>query len=229
MEKNKKNFIGVVFARANSKGLKNKNILKFKNTSLVEHAIKQAYQTRIIKKVFISSDSLKIINRAKKQNAIVPFVRPKKLCADNSPEILSWKHFVKYLFKKKIKTDFVVCIPTTSPLRSIKDIKDCMHLANKGNYDVVICVAKSNHSPYFNLLKKEKNSFKLLKYNKKIFRRQESPEFYNISTACYVFKPKYILSFNNLFSGKTGFLEIPKIRALDIDDKYDYKIAKLLQ
>ena len=228
MQKNKKKFIGVVFARKNSKGLRNKNILKFRGISLVEHSIKQAYQTRIIKKVFISSDSLKIIKKAKKQNAIVPFIRPKKLCANNSPEILSWKHFVKYLLKKKIKTDFIVSIPTTSPLRSIKDIKNCMKLAIKGNYDVVICIARSNHSPYFNLLKKENNSFELLKHKKRFFRRQDSPKFYNITTACYVFKPRYILNYDNLFSGKTGYLEIPKSRALDIDDKYDYKIAKLL-
>ena len=32
----------------------------------------------------------------------------------------------------------------------------------------------------------------------------------------------------NLFSGKTGFVVIPKHRATDIDDKTDYKIAKFL-
>ena len=228
MQKNKKIFIGVVFARGNSKKLKNKNILKFKNISLVEHAIRQAYQTRLIKKVYISSDSKKIINKAKKQNALVPFLRPKKLCSDKSPEILSWKHFVKYLLRENIKADFIVSVPTTSPLRSVKDIKNCMNLAKKGNYDLVVSITKSNHSPYFNMLKKENNSYKLLKYKKKIFRRQDSPKFYNITTACYVFKPKYILKSDNLFSGKIGFVEISKNRSLDIDDKYDYKIAKLL-
>ena len=33
---------------------------------------------------------------------------------------------------------------------------------------------------------------------------------------------------NNLFLGKVDFVEIPKERGVDIDDKYDYKLVKLL-
>ena len=32
----------------------------------------------------------------------------------------------------------------------------------------------------------------------------------------------------DLYYGKTGFVIIPKERAIDIDDKIDYKIAKYL-
>ena len=67
------NIIGAVFARGNSEGVKNKNLLKFKGKSLVGHAVNQAYASRYINKVFISSDSKKIINEAKKYKAIVPF------------------------------------------------------------------------------------------------------------------------------------------------------------
>ena len=56
--------IGAVFARGNSKGVKNKNLLKFKNRTLVGQAIRQAYSSKFIKKVYISSDNQKIINNA---------------------------------------------------------------------------------------------------------------------------------------------------------------------
>ena len=39
---------------------------------------------------------------------------------------------------------------------------------------------------------------------------------------------EYIMKHKNLFSGKTGFVVIPKHRAIDIDDKIDYKIANFL-
>ena len=32
----------------------------------------------------------------------------------------------------------------------------------------------------------------------------------------------------DMFSGKVGFVEIPKNRAIDVDDKFDYKLVRLL-
>ena len=97
--------VAFVFARGNSKGIKNKNLLKFKKTTLLGHAINQAKKINGVKQVFVSSDSKKIINYAKKFKAKTPFLRPKKLSRDNSPEIDAWRHAIKYsLSKVKFKT-----------------------------------------------------------------------------------------------------------------------------
>ena len=67
----------------------------------------------------------------------------------------------------------------------------------------------------------------ILRSKKKVFRRQDSPKCFDLTTVCYVFKPEYILKIkNNLFKGNSGYIEIPKIRAIDIDDREDYEIAK---
>ena len=223
-----KKIIAVVFAREKSKGLKNKNLLKFNNISLVELAIKQAKSIKLINEVYISSDSKKIIKNAVKQKAIVPFIRPKKLASDKSAEILSWKHFINYLKKKRIKADYIVSIPPTAPLRSSSDIKNCIKLAIKKKYDVVLTITKSSKNPFFNMLMKKNNKFKLMINKNTFFRRQDAPTFFDITTVCYVFKPDFIENNNNLFSGKLGFVNVPKERAIDIDDKVDFKIASLL-
>ena len=67
-----------------------------------------------------------------------------------------------------------------------------------------------------------------LKMNRKIFRRQDAPKFFDLTTVCYVFKPSYIKKTSNLLSGKTGFVLLPKERSVDIDDFFDYKIANFL-
>ena len=54
-----------IFARGNSKGIKNKNLLKFKNKSLVGHAVIKLTNRNLSKK-YMSSKSKKIINEAKK-------------------------------------------------------------------------------------------------------------------------------------------------------------------
>ena len=221
--------IGAVFARANSKSIKNKNLLRFKNKSLVGHAVNQAYKSKMIKKVFISSDSNKIINEAKKYKAIVPFKRPKLLSSDTTPHIEIWRHLVRYFRKNKIKADYVVDIPTTAPLRKIEDINKCIKIAIKKKLDMVVTVSKSQKNPYFNMLEKKGSKLKLIKnFYKTIGRRQDAPQCYDLTTVCYVFKPGYIMRTKDILSGKVGFIDIPKERAIDIDDSIDYKIAKTL-
>ena len=93
--------IGIIFARGNSKGIKNKNLLKFKETTLLGNAIKQAYASKYLDRVIVSTESNKIIKEALKNNAEVSFRRSKILTSDNSPEIKSWRHAIKLLNKNK--------------------------------------------------------------------------------------------------------------------------------
>ncbi len=223
------NIVAIICARGNSKGIKNKNLLKFKKTSLIGNAIIQSYKSKYIKRVIVSTDSKKIAKEAKKYGAEVPFLRPSKLAKDNSPEIETWKHLINF-FKNKEKTDFYVSVPTTSPLRKVSDIDKCIKKAINNDLDIVFSISKSSKNPFFNIVTINKNKLKLAVKTKKIItRRQEAPKCFDLTTVCYVFKPEYILkNKKNLYSGKTGYVEIPKNRALDIDDKFDYHLVKKL-
>ncbi|MAT85557.1 MAG: hypothetical protein CMA25_01190 [Euryarchaeota archaeon] len=220
--------IALICARGNSRGIKDKNLLKFKKTTLLGNAIKQAFQSRYIKQVIVSTDSKKIAKEAIKHKAKVPFLRPKKLATSFSPEIDTWRHAVKFLNKKK-DIDLIISIPTTSPLRKVNDINNCIKLAIKKKLDMVFTITESTKNPYFNIVRMRKNKIRLVCEQKnKVHRRQDAPRCYDLTTVCYVFKPNYILKNNNLMKGKTGVINVPKIRSIDIDDKTDYKIAQLL-
>ena len=220
--------IALICARGNSRGIKDKNLLKFKKTTLLGNAIKQAFQSRYINQVIVSTDSKKIAKEAIKHKAKVPFLRPKKLATSFSPEIDTWRHAVKFLNKKK-DIDLIISIPTTSPLRKVNDINNCIKLAIKKKLDMVFTITESTKNPYFNIVRMRKNKIRLVCEQKnKVHRRQDAPRCYDLTTVCYVFKPNYILKNNNLMKGKTGVINVPKIRSIDIDDKSDYKIAQLL-
>ena len=122
--------VALICARGNSRGIKNKNLLKFKNTTLLGNAIKQAFRSKYINRVIVSTDSNKIAREALKNKAEVPFVRPSKLAKSNSPETQTWIHAIKFLNKDK-SIDFIVSVPTTSPLRTISDIDNCIERATK--------------------------------------------------------------------------------------------------
>ena len=223
----KLNIVPIIFARGNSKGIKNKNLLKFNNTTLLGNAILQARKIKYAKKIFISTDSIKIKNEALKYKALVPFIRPKHLSTDTSPEIYAWRHAVDFLNNKlDIFPDYIVSVPTTSPLRRISDINKCLTLAIENELDMVFAITSSYRNPYFNMLIEKKGKLQIaIKKNKTISRRQDAPKSFDLTTICYVFKPNYIKSNSNLFSGKVGYVQVPKQRAVDIDDKWDYRIA----
>ncbi len=91
---------------------------------------------------------------------------------------------------------------------------------------MVFAITNSHKNPYFNMLVEKKGKLQIaMKKNKKISRRQDAPKSFDLTTVCYVFKPEYIKSNFNLFSGKVGYVHVPKQRAVDIDDKWDYRIA----
>ena len=89
-----------IFARGGSKGIKNKNLKKINNLSLVARTVKQANNIKEIDRVFVSSDNKKILKEGNAHGAL-SILRPKKLCKDNSLEMKSWLHAIDYLKKKK--------------------------------------------------------------------------------------------------------------------------------
>ena len=70
------NVLCTICARGGSKGLKNKNILLFKNMPLISHTIKIAKKSKVFSKIVISSDSQKILNISKKENPNLLIKRP---------------------------------------------------------------------------------------------------------------------------------------------------------
>tara|TARA_Y200000002_G_scaffold377601_1_gene383478 strand:+ start:851 stop:1564 length:714 start_codon:yes stop_codon:yes gene_type:complete len=223
-----KKVFSFIFARGGSKGIPNKNLRLIDNIPLVGHSIKIAQETNYVDKVFVSTDSDLIANTAKAFKAEV-IKRPNSISKDESPEWLAWKHAVNYVNNKYGEFDVFLSLPATSPLRSIDDINNCIKLYLNNQFESVISIVKSDRSPWFNMVKKSKNNnLNLLLDKKNISRRQDSPESYDITTVAYVIDPKFILNANNIWERDVLGVEIPKERAIDIDNLFDFKVANFL-
>ena len=59
-------------------------------------------------------------------------------------------------------------------------------------------------------------------------RRQDSPLVYDITTVAYATRPDFILSESSLFCGRVRAVNVPKDRALDIDDSFDFMVAECI-
>jgi len=213
-----------IFARGGSQRIPNKNLKKINNKSLLEITINLAKKVNKIDKIFVSSDSKKILSIARKNNAQI-IKRPKSLCNNTSNEFESWKHAIKYLKEKKLIFDYFLSLPTTSPLRKKKDIMNLINKFSKSKYDLLLCVAKTNRFPHYNMVIKKKDVIQpILKKAKGL----EKNNILNLTTVGYITKPKFVMKSNNIFDGKVGYIKIPRERAIDIDDFYDLKVARFL-
>ncbi len=224
--------VGFIFARGGSKGIPGKNIRLLAGKPLIAYAIETAFQSEFIDRVVVSTDDEKISQIAQDFGAEVPFLRPKELAKDNSPEWLAWQHAVKTLNEqdKGRDLDVFVGIPTTSPLRITEDVDRAIQAFLEGESDVIITVKNTARHPAFNMVALNKRNYAklILPPAQKISRRQDAPLVYDMTTVAYVAKPDFIVEANSIFEGKVKAVLIPEERALDIDTELDFQFAEYL-
>ena len=220
-----------IHARSGSKGLRNKNFRKFCGKPLIFYSINIAKSIKRINKVIVSTDSKKIAKISKKFKSDV-CIRPKHLAHDKADIWKSWQHLMKFLKKKDQRMpDLIVDIPTTSPLRNIKDINGSINkfLKNKKS-DMLLTVVEARRNPYFNMVKINKKGFLDIVISPKqhIYNRQKAPEIFDVCTLAYITTPKYILKNSHMFKGNVDYYKVDKSRSVDIDDLDDFNLAEIM-
>lgn len=218
-----------IFARGGSKGLPRKNIKLLAGKPLIQYSIETAIECPSIDRVFVSTEDDEIANIALENGAEV-IKRPGELATDNSPEWLSWRHAIEWATEKYGKFDHFVSLPTTSPLRRVDDVEAGIQKLQVMEADICISVTPASRSPFFNMVKIEDDG-KVSLVNRpesEVSRRQDAPEVFDITTVVYVSTTNFILSHYGIFSGKVTSISVPKERAVDIDDIYDFKLAEVI-
>jgi len=225
------NIVALICARGGSKGLPGKNIKMLVGKPLITLAINQAKKIKDINQIIVSTDSEEIANIARTAGADVPFIRPYKLAQDDTPEWQVWRHALTFIRETDgAYPDIIVVIPVTAPLRSIEDIEKCIEKYKEGGADIVVTATDAHRSPYFNMIKENKDGSVDLVIPPKssVTRRQDAPTVYDMTTVAYVTCPEFVMNKNGIFEGRVCYVHIPVERALDIDTPLDFKIAECL-
>ena len=126
------NFFSLIAAREGSKGLKNKNLIKINNKSIIALAAELSLKIKIIKHLIISSDSSKILNLVLNDKKIFKIKRRKNLALDKTPMLPVLRDALEQYEKKhQNKIDAIVILDPTSPLRKQNDILKAIDLFKK--------------------------------------------------------------------------------------------------
>ncbi len=222
-----KTFLAVIPARGNSTRLKDKNLRKIKNKSLIEHSIIHGINSKYIDQVCVTSDSSKILQVAKKYENVFIVKRPKYL----SNNIIMPDDAIVHAYKKiKKKFDYIITLQPTTPLRTSKQIDDAIKKIVDENADSLVSVCKS-HDFYW----KKGEKFYFPKNYSPINRpRSQDFEQYKENGVIYISDSSKMLKINNRIFGNVTIFEIDKWNSIDIDDQKDlmmtdYVYKKFLQ
>ena len=115
-------------ARSKSKSIKNKNIIKINGKPILAYSILAAKKLRFVKKIIVSSDSIKYLRIAKKYGQTL-HLRSEKLSGDKTTDLEVFKGFLKDAEKKELKLpEFFIHLRPTTPFRDIKILKKGINL-----------------------------------------------------------------------------------------------------
>jgi len=229
-----KNLRKVVFfigARGGSKGLKNKNLKKIYNKTLIAWTILQIKKSKFYSNLIVSSDSNEILKESKKNGANFLIKRPKKLSLSTTPKFPVWKNAVKeYEEKTKSKVDILVDLDCTNPLRYIHDIDKTIEKKIKNQKcDAVVSIANSRKNPYFNMVEYKKDYLKISKKIKEWpSRRQDTPKVYDQVASIYCLEGNFIKNKFYLYEGKIKGYLMKEHQSFDVDNKFDFDLIKFL-
>lgn len=221
-----------IFARGGSKGIPRKNIRYLAGKPLIAYSIEAGLNSRLIHRVFVSTDDPEIADVARRYGAEVPFMRPPELAQDDSPEWAAWQHAVREIegLDGLPSMDFFVCLPTTAPLRSVEDVEKCILTMTEGDADVVITVKNASRHPAFNMVAVDSRSHAklVMESGETYHHRQKAPAVYDMTTVAYVAIPRFILQATSIFDGRVKAVIVPEERGIDIDTELDFAFAEFL-
>ena len=230
----KKNFLIIIPARAGSKSIKNKNILKFNKKPLISWTINQALKIKSAR-VVVSTDSKKIKKIAEEYGAEVPYLRKSNLSNDTigiEPVLIDMVNHLKH--SENYQPDAVILLMPTSPFRKINDIFRAIKLFKKNLYTSIVSVSKAiaNQNPHW-MLKEYKGNTLLStgeNLNKIKPRRQDLPEIFIRNDFVYIIKTQNLYNKTpGLYGKKVKLLKINEDRYdVDINSKKDWKIAEYI-
>lgn len=226
--------LAIIPARGNSKGLPGKNLRLLNGHPLIAYSIAAGVQARLVNRVICSTDSLEIANVAKKYGAEVPFMRPKELAMDESPDIDFFTHAIDTLGKTGYRPDIIVQLRPTDPIRRANLVDDGIQLMIENpKADSVRTITEPHHSPYKMWTINESGHLDPLLTVENIDEpfnspRQMLPEVWWHIGVLDIVRTDVVTSTNSLSGTKILPLMVDRNSSADIDTLFDFYRAEEL-
>tara|TARA_B100001093_G_scaffold493821_1_gene536421 strand:- start:1272 stop:1973 length:702 start_codon:yes stop_codon:yes gene_type:complete len=221
--------LAIILARGGSKRIPQKNLKKINGKSLVEITINQAFSSKYIKDVIVSTDD-STIRKVSLESGAKVIDRPLEYKDDNT--INEADNIIIDLIKKleinNVYFDTFVLLYPTAPLRTTEDIDRTIEKLTVENFDSALTLVKDHSYMWQSDIKSSKLS--PINYDPKKRMPSTFHNFvqYRENKAVYAFTRELIIKSKCRIGGKIGFILMSPLYSIDIDNPEDLTLAKIL-
>lgn len=218
--------LAVIPARGGSKGIPRKNLQRIGGVPLVVRAVRAAKAARRIERVVVSTDDAEIGRFAEDAGAEVVW-RPAELSTDHSSSEMALLHVLGALQEREgYRPKWMAFLQCTSPFTVGGDVDGVLALVEEGGYDTAFTAVRSHG---FLWRKDSAGGAEGINHDKRNRpRRQEREEEFLETGAVYGMVVEGFLAARHRFFGRTGIYEVPRLRAMEIDEPEDLEMANAL-
>jgi CMP-N,N'-diacetyllegionaminic acid synthase len=228
--------LGVVTARAGSKGLPGKNTRLLAGKPLVAYTIDAALASGVFDRLIISTDDDGAAAIARERGCEVPFMRPAELSRDDTPHLPVMIHAADWLrAHERYEAEWTMILMPTSPLRQPRHIVEAVALAAQTGADSVVSVDEvpAHYHPLRMLTVDAAGWARLLVGDRPVrerpVRRQGLPAAWVFNGAIYLFRTRLLFEADpSLYGDRVAAYPMTFPFGHNIDDAADWAAAERL-
>lgn len=218
-----KKTIAIIPARSGSKSIRDKNIKLLADKPLIAWSIQSCLKSKQISKIFVSTDSVKYADIAKKFGPVDILFRSKSLSSDHSTDYEMIDHAIKNI---DLKYDFIAHIRPTTPLRKISDLDSAIEVFNKSDCNALRSVHEMSETSYksVEIIRGKLKSLKNIKLNMDQLNapRQNFSKTYSPNGVIDIYKKKFVINNKLLFGTKVKAYKTSYSPEIDSIEDFEY-------
>lgn len=234
MGKRIKSVVGLIPARGGSKGIIKKNIKRLNGKPLIAYTIEAALKANAIDRLIVSTDDKEIASVAQQYGAEVPFLRPRELAQDDTPDKPVYLHLINWLLEEEdVEFEILVNLRPTTPQRTaeiIDSVVSKLHTEKTLTSVRTVTKVEGVFHPYWMFRQKNGTLMPFIEGVdlNKYYRRQLLPTCYRLNGVVDALKIETLLNNKNMFGERIGFIEVEEHLAVDIDNQLDFDFCEFL-
>ena len=222
----------LVLARGGSKGIPRKDIRILAGKPLIAYSIACAKESQRIQRIIVSTEDEEIAGIARHFGAEVPFMRPKELAEDLTPDLPVFRHALMWLKEKEeYVPDLVVDLRPTGPIRKTSTVDSAIRMMiSHPEADSLRSVTRPSQTPY-KMWRIGQDGFLEQLLDVKNLRepynmpRQILPDIYWQNGYVDIVRPRVVLE-KNLMSGEKILPFVVEENYIELDYEEDFRKAE---
>lgn len=228
--------LGVITARAGSKGIPGKNTKLLAGRPLIAYTIDAARESGVFDRLIVSTDDADAAAIAAASGCEVPFMRPAALATDDTPHLPVMQHALSWLRDNEGYTpDWVMILLPTSPLRQAVHIREAVALAADSGADSVVGVDElPAHFNPMRVITIDDHGWARLFNGQPIKgkpgRRQDMPKAWVLNGAIYLFRTEVLFDAAepSMYGDRVAAYVMPPPYGFNLDEPDDWPEAERL-